>query len=334
MTHLASKAAEDYNENIRATKHAADRLGIDTIVSTVLCGWADYRRERGTVKREVVNSNAKVLEPIDPRDYKTNGGSTPLYDSVLEVIKLLEQVPDKDDKEVSFLVIVITDGQENASDATHHHMHRKLRALQGTDRWTFTFRVPKGYKQDCVYMGIPEGNIIEWDQTQEGLERSTKDNVQAIDNYYVGRSKGIRGTSTFYADLRAVSTKDIKRSMKDISRHVRIWAVSKYSNTSEIRTYVERQLGTEGSYLKGAAFYQLTKSEKVQPYKQLVIVDRNTGKVYGGYDARYLLGLPDQGEIRLKPGDHGHFDVFVQSTSVNRKLVGGTKLVYWTGAVL
>jgi len=41
--------------------------------------------------------------------------------------------------------------------------------------------------------------------------------------------------------------------------------------------------------------------------------------------------LPDFGEVRIRPGDHGNFDLFVQSTSCNRHLVEGTSLVYWKG---
>jgi len=42
-----------------------------------------------------------------------------------------------------------------------------------------------------------------------------------------------------------------------------------------------------------------------------------------------LLGLPEVGSVAVNPGDHGNFNIFVQSTSVNRKLVAGTKALYW-----
>jgi hypothetical protein len=42
-----------------------------------------------------------------------------------------------------------------------------------------------------------------------------------------------------------------------------------------------------------------------------------------------MLGLPRVGDARVRPGDHGKFDVFVQSTSVNRKLSYGTQVMYW-----
>jgi hypothetical protein len=83
-------------------------------------------------------------------------------------------------------------------------------------------------------------------------------------------------------------------------------------------------------YLKGAAFYQLTKTEaRVSHTKLIAVRDRTTGKFYAGADARKMIGLPTDRNARLHPGDHGNFDIFIQSESVNRLLVPGTGLMYW-----
>jgi hypothetical protein len=85
-----------------------------------------------------------------------------------------------------------------------------------------------------------------------------------------------------------------------------------------------------GSYVKGTAFYQLTKPEDVvQDYKILLVLDKKSGAVYSGRDARTLLGLPTSGNCKIIPGNHGNFEVYIQSTSINRKLPGGSKLVIW-----
>jgi hypothetical protein len=73
----------------------------------------------------------------------------------------------------------------------------------------------------------------------------------------------------------------------------------------------------------------LTKTEaRVGPEKQILIRDRQTGKFFGGKEARQMLGLPSNQNTRLHPGDHGNFDLFIQSESINRKLVGGTGVAY------
>jgi hypothetical protein len=68
------------------------------------------------------------------------------------------------------------------------------------------------------------------------------------------------------------------------------------------------------------AFYELVKNEHVQPQKQIVIQNRKTGKVYSGDNARKLLNLPNQ-EVKITVGDFGEWNVYIQSTSVNRKVI-------------
>ena len=83
-------------------------------------------------------------------------------------------------------------------------------------------------------------------------------------------------------------------------------------------------------YLKGAAFYQLSKTEsKVSYTKQVLVRERVTGKIFAGKEARAMIGLPSDRNARLHPGDHKNYDLFIQSESVNRKLVGGSGVIYW-----
>jgi hypothetical protein len=60
-----------------------------------------------------------------------------------------------------------------------------------------------------------------------------------------------------------------------------------------------------------------------------MVMDKKTKKVYGGEEARNLLGLPDM-EVRVKPDFNPDFKIFVQSTSTNRKLVGNTQVLLMT----
>ncbi|CDN15770.1 Conserved domain protein [Richelia intracellularis] len=47
-----------------------------------------------------------------------------------------------------------------------------------------------------------------------------------------------------------------------------------------------------------------------------------------------MLGLPEGSTVRIKPNNSEKYVVFVQSTSANRKLIGGTRFLYevedWT----
>ena len=81
------------------------------------------------------------------------------------------------------------------------------------------------------------------------------------------------------------------------------------------------------TYQIGNAYYLLMKPEKVQHHKQIILREKGKEAVYAGLDARHILGLPSV-DVKVKPGDHANWDIFIQSTSVNRKLIQGTKLVY------
>lgn len=88
-------------------------------------------------------------------------------------------------------------------------------------------------------------------------------------------------------------------------------------------------------YKVGRAFYELTKTEDVQQYKEIILQDKESGDMYHGDEARKHLKLLPQctrhgsyAHEKIKPDKNDSYRVFVQSTSVNRKLVGKTKLLY------
>jgi hypothetical protein len=86
-----------------------------------------------------------------------------------------------------------------------------------------------------------------------------------------------------------------------------------------------QQMGHQ--YQVGRGFYQLMKREEIQATKDIVVVGKKDHKVYSGRDARQIVGLPDM-NVRVSPSHNPDFDIFVQSTSLNRKLIAGTKYLY------
>lgn len=319
MHGLQQPAMRDYNSKIQVIKEATLANNQDTIVSVNEFG--------STVRRVVQNSNVTALHPIT--NYGCSG-MTALWDSVGDLIEQFESMPDANNPDVSFLVMAITDGEENSSRRySASRLAEKIRKLTLTDRWTFVFRVPRGYGRNIARsLNLPEGNILEWDQTTRGVETAAKQDAAAFTEYFQNRSAGIKSTQKFYTDLSKATSADVQAALVDISNEVAIFPVGVKDGGQQIRPFIESRTGKP--MRKGAAFYQLNKTEPVvQDYKKIIIRDKKTQSIYEGGAARQMLGLPQYGNIRLAPGNHGDFDIFIQSTSVNRKLTSGTSLIYW-----
>ena len=329
MSHLARAAAVDYNNTVESVKRNAIAQNQDTIVSVVKSG-VGYS---GAIVKEITNSSVQSLKPLVESAYITDGHYTPLFDSVGTLIEMLESAPDAKDPNVSFLIFAVTDGEDNSS-YKYKNISSVIHRLQETGRWTFVFRVPKptyslNYKRDLIDLGVPANNIFEWDQSEAGVRAATVATDSAIERFYQGRAKGEASTKNFFTtDLSKVSVSTVKAKLVNITKDVTFMDVNSRDDGSQIRSFVEAKL--KRPMKKGAAFYQLTKTEsKVQDHKQIAIRDKKTKVVYSGVQARNLLNLPHNGTVKVVPGNHGAYDIFIQSTSVNRKLVEGTQVMYW-----
>lgn len=314
MGKLANAALKDYNANIAAVKDAATREMQDTIVSVIAFAT--------NVKRDIVVSNPHVL---NPKTRWEAGGVTSLWDAVGDAVALMKSLPDYDSKDVSFLVFITTDGEEYGSRTYNAASIRELiTELSKDGRWTFVFRVPEGNRHMVENIGVPAGNIQEWGITEAGMRKSTVATAAAIDTFYGARSAGARGSNTFYANAGAVNLAALTEiPKKKISEYI----VDDYHNGKQIQEFI---LSKRMKFLKGAAFFQLTKTEAKLGYEKVILLrDKDTGKYFGGPEVRKMLGLPTDQNARLHPGDHGQFDIFIQSTSLNRKLIAGTGLMYW-----
>lgn len=314
MNGVISKALEALNKNIQTIVEESKKTGQESYVSVV--SFDDRITE---VNRNVP---ANLVGRVGGSSF-TPRGMTALWDAVGTAITALESQPVAADEDVSYLVITLTDGAENCSRSFNLTSLRELMLrVQATDRWTLNFLLPPGSKSQFVSnTGIPEGNVTEWEASTRGVEQYQLQNSIGLSSYFSGRSVGVNSTKTFYTNVANVSAKKVKSQLDDLSSKVRILTVDR---ETPIKEFVEDTLGV---YVPGSAYYQLTKDEKkIQGYKQLLVMEKGSRKVYGGDDARQVLGIPD-GDLKVKPGNHGNWDIFVQSNSLNRKLVRGTKVL-------
>ena len=98
-----------------------------------------------------------------------------------------------------------------------------------------------------------------------------------------------------------------------------------------IQQFVENQ-GID--FKPGRGFYQLDrKTVGVQAYKEIILQDKDSEEVFNGGQVRNMLGLlkqedGDKTKESLRPTKFEDWNVFIQSTSYNRKLIAGTKFMY------
>lgn len=273
-------------------------------------------------------------------------GMTALIDATNLSLDDLAMTPEKYGDH-AFFVIIQTDGQENASVGIENigrqgrfaplrasrtqlssALARRLEALP--DHWTVAVLVPdQRSKFEAKGFGFPADNIAIWDaNSAQGVNEAGSVIRQATNRFMEGREKGIRGSrSVFSTGADAVNDATIKQAaLKPLAHSA--YKLVPVPDKVMIRPFVE---SCGYTYRVGGAFYQLTKRETIQARKELIIVERKTDKVYTGPQVRDMLGLPAM-ETRVSPEFNPAYDIYVQSTSVNRNLLPGTKLLLLTGS--
>lgn len=323
MSHLSSKVVEVADQQIAYLARRSGELEQETRVTVYV--FAD--------KVECVIYDKDVLRMPSLKQLYRVGGMTALLAAALKSQRELAQTAQLYGDH-SFLTFVLTDGQENASHRSPDAPSRDPRALVKAvsemietqqDNWTLAVLVPDQMgKREAMQCGFPKDNIAIWDATStRGLEEAGQVIRQATENFMVGRAQGIRGSrAVFSTGADAVNEDTIKAAgltPVDPSKYQLI----PVARDAAIRDWV---IECGHTYRTGCAFYQLSKSEKIQARKQIAVLEKKTDRVYTGPEARALLGLPDA-EARVKPDHNDDFTIFVQSTSVNRKLVAHTRLL-------
>ena len=277
-----------------------------------------------------LGQQVQTVTPLSYKDFNPSG-MTPLFDSVYRAIKKLEELDDGKEG-TSFVVSVVTDGDENQSvDPGVPTTVKEIEKKTATDRWTFTFLVPNG-REDIFSrrFNIPRGNVQGWDtKTARGTKEAFVVSSAAYGEFF--KQKTARGigkkmsSKSFYSSTADLTVREARSNLSEITGQVEFIVPHM---DCKIRDAI---IGHGKEWIKGAAFYALIKTEKkVQPYKMVALRVKTSGKVYSGQAARDMLGIGQAtGTVRLVPGDHGKFEVFIQSTSVNRKIAAGTEVMYW-----
>lgn len=248
------------------------------------------------------------------------GGQTALIDATIKAIDDLSKTCVLYGDH-SFLIYVLTDGEENCSRHDSGDLKRKLQQLP--ENWTLAAFVPNAVGvSEAKKFGFPAENVQVWQASGSGVKEVGEVIRRTNDAYMQYRSTGQRGFKNLFKLDKQLDMRHVQKALTEL--HFGQYRIFDVKVDEAIAPFIERALNRP--YKLGEAFYELMKPETVQATKDVVIKNRKTHKLYKGPDARHLLGLPDH-DVKVAPADLVDWQIFVQSTSVNRKLIGGTSVV-------
>ncbi len=280
----------------------------------------------------------------------TPHGNTALIDATIQAQTELAQTATLYGNH-TFLFFVITDGEENRSRHGAGDLVKVMDSLP--DNWTVAALVPGiTGKITAQRYGFPAGNIDVWDATSErGVEEAGRRIATATASYMQTRTAdpSFRGTRSLFVggqvDAAAVKAKLVPLAhtayeivpvtKTDKAFEKRKKATKKYPEGEVIGWFVRIDdfinKITNGNFAIGVGWYQLFSAgartrETIQGNKQIAVMDKKTSQIYVGPEARQIVGLPDH-DVTVAPDANPNYEIFVKSTSDNRLLVVGTKLL-------
>lgn len=325
MRSIKAQVVRVFNNQLDTVQRNARSAGQKTYLSTFMFhNTVDKPRHLATPVERVPRLAPKDFQPA---------GATALLDAVGTAITRLQRARGATSKNTSFLVIVITDGEENVSRRYKKTLKGLIAQVQKTGRWSLAFLVPPGGQGTLARFGIPKGNISVWDATARGTKVMDVKLASGLSSFYAARASGKQSVTAFFTtDMSKVDRKSLS-TLKDLSKGFARWTVDKERS---IRDFVNAKLQASPAlrkklgpaYEPGRGYYELTKPETVQPRKTIAILNKKTKAIFGGDQARHVLGMPAGSNVKVKPGNHLDYAIFVESTSNNRKLVRGTTLLY------
>lgn len=170
----------------------------------------------GTVTDRLVNEPVEKLEEIDKSSYYPSG-STALFDAVAHAI-LQEEERTYNTDDVTRLLIIVTDGDENSSNEYSRYNNGSAKIAEMIKRvqekgWTVSYL---GANQDLTQVqkdfGLHASNIANFTSTAEGTAAAFSTTTKSLGRYMANRvvsdSSDSSLTTNFYSENEEISDID------------------------------------------------------------------------------------------------------------------------------
>ena len=296
----------------------------------------DYCDGRNWLTEFPFEHDAKLVARHIRAARRTDGGDYPeAYEAVLANINSLLWHPNN--KKV---VIMIGDAYPHEDSYKNKGIswRDERRKLEDKGVAIYSVQCLSNHRSNYFWQALPTNNGVHLKLNQfgdvvdllAGVMAHTGDNVDEWITQLKDKGKWNRRLRDLAAQFGHKSTDTFERRGLEPVPDWRFQVLT-VDATGPIREFVERSGAT---FRTGRGFYLLTKPSLVQERKEVVLLDKKSGDMYTGSEAREMIGLPfgRRGKIYPRYLSDLAYDVFVQSTSYNRKLFEGTRFLYETEA--
>lgn len=261
---------------------------------------------------------------------------TALCDAMVRTIKYIQKTPE-DFGEHFHLLQVLTDGEELHSSQEGRWNLPPLIGSLPENITIGAFAPNLAGKTSLVRYGVPKGNVEIWDPSQQNAPEEVGYAMASATTSYMSMTRSGTGTrTTSLYEAAAPRASEVKKNLTPLTPGSYDFLQVTSADLARIdngRLDQFMELKTARPYVPGRVYYEFSKRERIQDYKKILVAlydkTRNEEAVYTGPEVRHLLGLPETGEVRVSPGNWAKqgYKVFILSTSNNRKLAPGTRVL-------
>lgn len=198
MSSIWNETMSGFNNQVRTIRDSAK----DQDVKVSLITFSDSTRF------EFFNESVENLKELTSHSGIYPSGNTAMYDAVGETIERLNKLEDAGNPNQSFLVIVMSDGEENQSRIFNSRTLAPLiDAVTKTKRWTFTYM---GANQDLSKVSenlhIPYQNTMAFVASAQGVTRGYTQTNAATASYMTSRNMGMTQMDSFFSGQAGTGT--------------------------------------------------------------------------------------------------------------------------------
>jgi uncharacterized protein YegL len=193
MSAAANGAVANFNEQIQQMKQNSD-------TQKIFCSLITFN---GNVYENCWNETASSIEEAELNTFHPCG-STALFDAIGYTISKMKKSTKDDTSDKAYLVIIISDGEENAS--SHYDqtsIGQLISSCKEEGNWTFTYLGcdERYIKNIAKSLNIAAADCAVWsNQTDESAYTSLRCSSDAIGSYYTERARGVKSLTGLHSN--------------------------------------------------------------------------------------------------------------------------------------